>query len=177
MAYWEVDRLWLSGNETRCYDGTFMLSGSLLLLRNDRLHCRGKRYATEQGVSNSANQHHSFCKSAQPSVMFLSFILEALITVLFSLTHLENVEILSSLHQLIPQAREYSTKQCTSQSPLILLWYPSLVCIIMAHKEPDCRAVTHTEHMSPVAQKWACGYFRLSGRLFYLSHGYDNSLM
>lgn len=82
---------------------------SLLLLSNDRLHCQEKKEIPkeeqEQEVSNSANQHHSFCMSAQPSVMFLSFMLDALITVFFSLTHLKNVEILSSLHQLIPRAR------------------------------------------------------------------------
>lgn len=57
----------------------------------------------ERRVYNSVKQHHSFCKSAQLSVVF-GFTLDALICVFSSLTHLQNADILYSLHQLIPQA-------------------------------------------------------------------------
>lgn len=45
----------------------------------------------------------------------------------------------------------------------------------MARKKPDFSAIMHIEHMSSVTEKRACGYLRLSGWVFYLRHGYDNS--
>lgn len=45
----------------------------------------------------------------------------------------------------------------------------------MAGNKPNFTVVMHREHMSSVAEKWACGYLRLSGWVFYLWHEYDNS--
>lgn len=45
----------------------------------------------------------------------------------------------------------------------------------MTHSKHNFSVVMHTEHMSSVMEKWACGYLRLSGWVFYLWHEYDNS--
>lgn len=45
----------------------------------------------------------------------------------------------------------------------------------MARKKPSFSVIMRTKHMSSVTEKWACGYLRLSGWVFYLWHEYDNS--
>jgi len=45
----------------------------------------------------------------------------------------------------------------------------------MTHSESNFSVVRHIEDVSSVTGKWACGYLRLNGWVFYLWHEYDDS--